>query len=126
MEIAGCVCGCDVVVDTAGTSESIKRALPFVAPSGRFVLVGQPKPGDSFEVTGANHLFAGEGKSFRATQGGGFRPDLDIPRYLRLFRMGALRTEGIITHRVPLSRINDGLDLVRAGEASRVLVECGA
>jgi len=126
LEAAGCACGCDVVIDTAGTTESIKRALPFVAPSGRFVMIGQPPPGASVEITDASHLFSGEGKRIMATQGGGFRPDLDIPRYLRLHQMGALKIDGIITHRVKLENINDGLDLVRAGEASRVLVECGA
>lgn len=125
VESAGCSCGCDVVIDTAGTPESIKRTLPFVAPSGRFVMIGQPPPGASVEITNASDLFAGEGKRITATQGGGFRPDLDIPRYLRLYQMGALKTDGIITHRVKLENINDGLDLVRAGEASRVLVECG-
>lgn len=125
MGAAGCKCGCDVVIDTAGTPESISRSLPFVAPSGRFVLVGQPKPGASVEIANANHLFAGEGKTIRATQGGGFRPDLDVPRYLRLWKSGALNISGIISHRIKLDDINRGLDLVRAGEASRVLVEMG-
>lgn len=125
LEDAGCACGCDVVIDTAGTPESIKRSLPFVAPSGRFVMIGQPPPGASVEITNAADLFAGDGKRIVATQGGGFRPDVDIPRYLRLYRMGALRIDGVITHRVKLENINDGLDLVRAGDASRVLVECG-
>ena len=125
LDDAGCACGCDVVIDTAGTPESIKRTLPFVAPSGRFVMIGQPPPGASVEILNASDLFAGEGKRIMATQGGGFRPDLDIPRYLRLHQMGALSIDGVITHRVPLAQINSGLDLVRAGEASRVLVECG-
>lgn len=125
LESAGCACGCDVVIDTAGTPESIKRTLPFVAPSGRFVMIGQPPPGASVEITNASDMFSGEGKRIIATQGGGFRPDVDIPRYLRLYQMGALSVAGIITHRVQLADINVGIDLVRAGDASRVLVECG-
>lgn len=118
-----CPCGCDVIVDTAGSRTSIELTLPFLAPSGRFVLVGQPKPGEDVTVRNANHLFAGEGKSIRATQGGGFRPDIDIPRYISLWRSGALNLDGIITHRMPLNEINTGLDLVRKGQASRILIE---
>lgn len=123
LERVGCACGCDVVIDTAGTAESIGRTLPFVAPSGRFVMIGQPKPGASVAMTDARHFFDGEGKTMRATQGGGFRPELDIPRYLRLWRSGALRVDGIVTHRIRLDEINKGLDLVRDGEASRVMID---
>jgi S-(hydroxymethyl)glutathione dehydrogenase/alcohol dehydrogenase len=118
-----CRCGYEVIIDTAGSKRSIEAALPHLAPSGRFVLVGQPKPGEDITIANANHLFGGEGKLIRATQGGGFRPDDDIPRYIRLWKSGALKLDGIITHRVPLERINDGLNLVRNGEASRVIVE---
>jgi S-(hydroxymethyl)glutathione dehydrogenase/alcohol dehydrogenase len=123
LEGAGCGCGCDVVIETSGNADAICRAVPFVAPSGRFVMVGQPAPGASVSLTNANHFFAGDGKALFATQGGGFRPDEDIPRYLRLWKSGALKIDGIVTHRVSLENINDGLDLVRAGEASRVLVD---
>ena len=123
LEAAGCACGCDVVIETSGNADAITRAVPFVAPSGRFVMVGQPAPGASVSLTNANHFFAGDGKALFATQGGGFRPDDDIPRYLRLWKSGSLKIEGLVTHRVSLENINAGLDLVRAGEASRVLVD---
>lgn len=118
-----CKCGCDVIIDTAGSRHSIERALPSLAPSGRFVMVGQPKPGEDVTIAAANHLFAGEGKSIRATQGGGFTPDVDIPRYIRLWQSGALKIDGIVTHRVGLDRINDGIAAVRQGLASRVIIE---
>jgi S-(hydroxymethyl)glutathione dehydrogenase / alcohol dehydrogenase len=120
---AGCACGCDVIIETSGSPDAIGRSLPFLAPSGRFVMVGQPKPGAMFAATDARHFFDGNGKTLRATQGGGFRPDEDIPRYLKLWKSGALNIDGIVSHRVKLSEINHGLDLVRAGEASRVLVD---
>jgi S-(hydroxymethyl)glutathione dehydrogenase/alcohol dehydrogenase len=118
-----CRCACDVVIDTAGTPESIASGLEHLAPSGRFVMVGQPKSGATVEIRNAAHFFQGDGKVLRATQGGGFAPDLDISRYLKLWRTGKLNIEGIITHRVGLNEINSGLDLVRAGEASRVIVD---
>jgi Zn-dependent alcohol dehydrogenase len=58
-----------------------------------------------------------------ATQGGGFRPSADIPRYINLWRSGRLNLDGIISHTIPLSEINQGIDLVRAGQAGRILVK---
>ena len=86
-------------------------------------MVGQPKPGQAVAIRDACHLFQGDGKHICATQGGGFRPHLDIPRYLRLHDAGLLDLDGIITTRLPLDRVNEGIELVRAGQAGRVLIE---
>ena len=95
--------------------------LPRLAPSGRYVMIGQPPPGKPVCINAARHLFDGEGKTIKATQGGGFRPDLDVPRYLRM--ASELFVHGLIQKRLPLSEINQAFDLVRAGESGRVLVE---
>jgi S-(hydroxymethyl)glutathione dehydrogenase / alcohol dehydrogenase len=113
----------DVILDTAGASFTMEQALTLLAPSGRYIMIGQPKPGESVSMTAARHMFDGEGKTIRATQGGGFRPHLDIPRYLALYNAGKLDLNSIITHRVKLAQINDGIDFVKNGEAGRVLVE---
>lgn len=113
----------DIIIDTTGDEGAIEEGLKFLAPSGRFVMVGQPRPGVAVRIENARHLFDGEGCSIKATQGGMFRPSVDIPRYVRLHESGQLNLTGIITHRVPLSDINRGIDLVRNGEAGRVLIE---
>lgn len=113
----------DVIVDTAGNKRTFEDALPLLSGTGRFIMVGQPAPGIAIEMVGARHMFDGDGKTIKATQGGGFRPALDIPRYVRLARAGILKVDGIITHRVSLDGINYGLELVRAGQAGRIIVE---
>lgn len=107
----------DVVIDTTGDSRALEAAVERLNPSGRLVMVGQPREG--FTVKGGRKLFDGDGFSIRATQGGGFRPAIDIPRYITLDR----DFSEIITHRVPLESINDGIELVQKGEAGRVLIE---
>lgn len=111
----------DVIIETSGAA--MERTLPLLAPSGRYIVVGQPKPGTSVSMLNAAHIFQGEGKTIKATQGGGFNPSKDIPRYLNLWRAGKLNYSGIITKRLPLRKINQGFDLVRAGQASRVLID---
>jgi Zn-dependent alcohol dehydrogenase len=113
----------DVIIDSAGAGNSMADALPLLKSGGRFVMVGQPRPGESVALTNARHMFDGEGKRIIATQGGAFNPTRDVPRYVQLFQTGALKLDQLITHRVPLEEINAGINLVRAGHAGRVLVE---
>jgi S-(hydroxymethyl)glutathione dehydrogenase/alcohol dehydrogenase len=113
----------DCIIDTTGAPELLQWRLPLLAPSGRCVLVGQPKPRENITLLNARHFFDGNGKMLMATQGGGFEPSRDIPRYVAMHRAGLLSLAGLITHRLPLGQINAGLDLVRAGQAGRVLIE---
>lgn len=112
----------DVIIDTTGNADVFKASLPWLAGGGRYVLVGQPKPGASLVMANAKHLFDGTGKRVLATQGGGFKPDRDIPRYVAMHKAGLLKLDGVVSERVPLVEINRGLDLVRHGQASRVMV----
>ena len=100
--------------------------LPLLGSGGRYILLGQPKPGESVSIANAYHVFDGEGKTIIATQGGRFLPSRDIPRYVRLYQAGKLRLEEQITHRFPrLEEINQALDAVRAGDAGRCIVNMG-
>lgn len=111
----------DLILDTAGAPAAMEQALEHLAPSGRYVMIGQPPPKAPVCINAARHMFEGEGKTIRATQGGGFRPHLDIPRYLRIIK--EIFCGNIITHRFPLAEINRAIELVKQGEAGRVLLE---
>ncbi len=55
------------------------------------------------------------------TSGGGFDPPRDIPYCLQL--MPWLDWAALITHRISLDQINDGIQLMREGKAGRVMIE---
>jgi S-(hydroxymethyl)glutathione dehydrogenase/alcohol dehydrogenase len=113
----------DVIVDTAANKQGTEAAVPLLSGTGRYIMVGQPRPGDSIELLNAYHFFEGEGKTFRATQGGRFSPATDIARYVRLGKGGLIQTDKIITHRMKLDQINEAVELVRKGEAGRIMIE---
>jgi S-(hydroxymethyl)glutathione dehydrogenase/alcohol dehydrogenase len=117
-------CRFDVIIDTSGNPSAISHGLSILAPSGRFIMVGQPKFGESISIPSARNMFNGIGKTIMATQGGRFSPSQDIPRYISAVRAGRLNLDGLVTHRLPLEKINDGLDLVRQGHAGRVMITC--
>lgn len=114
----------DVVVETSGNARSIADTIPLLGEGGRYVLVGQPKPGESVEIKTANHLFGGtEGKTIKATQGGRFSPSKDIPRYIKLYQAGLLDIDNLITHRTTLNNINNAIELMRSGKANRIAID---
>jgi Zn-dependent alcohol dehydrogenase len=52
-------------------------------------------------------------------------PDKDIPRYISLYKSGLLDVADIVTHRFDLSQINEAFDLLKSGNAGRIIVEIG-
>ena len=113
----------DVIIDTTGIPEVIADAYEKLSSNGRLVLVGQPAPGRSIEVRNALSMFDGSGKSIRATQGGKTDPEKDIPRYIGLANSGVLKFEELHTHTFTLDTINDAFDLLKTGNAGRIMVK---
>ena len=115
----------DVIIDTSGVPEVISDAYDRLSPSGRLILVGQPTPGKSVELPNAVSMFDGSGKSIRATQGGRTDPEKDIPRYIKLALSGSLDYESLHTDTFFLDEVNEAFDLLRSGNAGRIMIRIG-
>jgi len=115
----------DVIIDTTGIPEVITESISKLSGNGRMVLVGQPAPGKMVEVMNAVNLFNGVGQSIKATQGGKTNPQEDIPRYVKMHKEGILDISQFVTHRFKLSEVNDAFDLLKSGNAGRIIIEIG-
>jgi len=51
----------------------------------------------------------------------GCRP-VDYPRVIEMVRQGRIRLAELVTHRYPLAEIGQALDMLRSGNAIRVVV----
>lgn len=111
--------GADVVIDTTGNARVIELAYDLTHPDGKTILVGVPRKGDNINIYSLPLHFK---KVLTGSHGGGVDPHIDIPRYIRLVDTGKMKLDGIITHEFSLDNINQALDLVRSGEAGRVLI----
>lgn len=109
--------GADVVVDTTGNARVIELAYDLTHPAGRTILVGVPRKGDNISIHSLPLHFK---KILKGSHGGSAEPERDIPRYIRLMQAGKLSLDGMITHEFPLECVNDALDLLRSGEATRI------
>ena len=115
----------DVIIDTTGIPGVISDAITHLSGKGRMILVGQPAPGRGVEVMNAVNLFSGMGQTIKATQGGKTNPTEDIPRYVRMHKEGLLDIKQFVTHRFKLDQVNEAFDLLRSGNAGRIIIEIG-
>ena len=115
----------DVILDTTGVPEVISKAFDKLAPSGRLIMVGQPAPGTDLNIFNPLSMFDGQGKSIRASQGGGTKPDEDIPRYIKLANREILDFNTLHTDTFALDNINDAFDLLKTGNAGRIIIKIG-
>ena len=115
----------DVIIDTTGIPEVISECVSKLSGKGRMILVGQPAPGRGVEVMNAVNLFSGMGQTIKATQGGKTNPAEDIPRYVRMHQEGILDVKQFVTHRFKLDQVNEAFDLLKSGDAGRIIIEIG-
>jgi S-(hydroxymethyl)glutathione dehydrogenase/alcohol dehydrogenase len=113
--------GPDKVIETTGAKSVIELAYNLTHADGTCVLVGVPA-----EKVTIYTLPIHFNKVLTGSHGGDAMPHIDIPRLLRLAKAGRLSFDGLITHEFSLDDINAALDMVRSGEAGRVLVNVGS
>lgn len=111
--------GADVIVETTGNARVIETAYNLTQAKGKTILVGVPRKGDNISIYSLPLHFK---KILTGSEGGDAEPHNDIPRYVRLVQAGKFNLDGLITHEFKLEQINEAIQLVRAGEAGRVLV----
>ena len=81
--------GVDVSVECTGQVQLIELAYELTAPTGRTIMVGQPRYDQSLTIRSMLKHFCG--KILTDSQGGQTNPTEDIPRYLNLYRQGKLK-----------------------------------
>ena len=111
--------GADAVIETTGNPRLIEQAYELTHPDGVTVCVGVPRNGDNISIYSLPLHFK---KRFIGSEGGDAVPDVEIPRYINLIKVGKFSLEGIITHEFNLEEINEALDLVRSSKAGRVIL----
>jgi len=105
--------GADIVVDAVGSQ--FGTAVEHAALGGRIVLFGQNQtarpPIHQYTITERS-----------LTVLGSYVTAFTFPTAIRLVETGALNLEPIVTDVLPLDRLSEGLDLLRSGEATKVVI----
>lgn len=111
--------GADVVITAAASGRAQEQALQMVARGGRISFFGGLPKDDPVIALDSNLVHYRELMIMGAN---GSSPDHN-KRALDLIATGAVPVNDLITHRLPLDQVLDGIGIVSRGEAIKVTIE---
>ena len=114
-EILGCA-GADVVIECVGHPKTSEQAIDAAARCGRVMLFGVPHP-DAVLQTKMHPIFQKE----LTIMGSFVNPDTQT-RAVALIASGQLNLKPLITHRYPVSQLEDAINMQTSAESIKVLV----
>lgn len=113
--------GVDYAIEATGRPEAMLAAFLSCRKQGAAVLIGI-SPSDAILPLPAIEIPRSERRILGSAYGS-VRPERDFPNILRLHAEGRLPLERLVTHRLPLAKTSDALDLVRTGQAVRAVLQ---
>ncbi len=112
--------GADYSFECIGDVRVMRQALECCHKGwGTSVIIGVAGAGEEI-ATRPFQLVTG--RVWKGTAFGGARGRTDVPRIVDWYMEGKIRIDEMITHTVPLERINDALELMHRGESIRTVV----
>jgi S-(hydroxymethyl)glutathione dehydrogenase/alcohol dehydrogenase len=108
--------GVDAAIENTGIADVIETAYEVTAPQGRVILVGVPAKAarhPSFYTLPLHFK-----KILTGSEGGDCRPEIDIPKLVRLCQSGRLDFAGLVSKRYSLEQINEAVDDLKNGRAA--------
>jgi S-(hydroxymethyl)glutathione dehydrogenase/alcohol dehydrogenase len=112
--------GADYSFDCTGNTDVMRQALECCHRGwGESVIIGVAEAGREI-ATRPFQLVTG--RVWRGTAFGGARGRTDVPRIVDWYMDGKINIDDLITHTMPLDRINEAFDLMHAGESIRSVV----
>ena len=112
--------GVDVAIEATGRPDAMLAAYLSTRPRGAAVLVGIPRE-DAVLQLPAVTVPRGERRVLGSIYGSS-KPERDFPATLSLYRSGRLPLDRLVSHRLPLEDVERGFELMRSGEALRVVL----
>ncbi|HZA12521.1 alcohol dehydrogenase catalytic domain-containing protein [Mycobacterium sp.] len=109
-----------VVIEAAGHPRAFETAVAATAPGGITVTVGLPAP-DARSAIAPLDLVAGA-RTITGSYLGSSVPQRDIPAYAQMWRDGTLPVDKLISSRIALAQINEGMDELADGTAIRQVI----
>ena len=112
--------GADYTFDCTGNVKVMRAALESAHRGwGVSVVIGVAPAGAEI-ATRPFQLVTG--RTWKGTAFGGARGRTDVPKIVDWYMDGKIEIDPMITHLLPLERINEGFDLMHAGESIRAVV----
>lgn len=114
--------GVDHVIEAVGNTETIRQGFGMTRPGGTTTVVGLVPAGSEVRIP-SDQLFYERKLQGSVMGSNDFKRD--TPRYVEMYLDGRLDLDSMVTRRMGLEEINEGFDLMKAGESVRSLVVFG-
>ena len=112
--------GVDAAIEATGRVEAMLAAFLSTRNRGAAVLIGIPRE-DAVLSLPALSIPRMERRVLGSIYGSS-RPERDFPLILDLYRRGRLPLDALVSHRLPLERIDEAFAVMHAGEARRAVI----
>ena len=118
MELTGG--GADYSFECIGNVDVMRQALECCHRGwGVSVIIGVAGAGQEIKTRPFQLV---TGRVWKGTAFGGARGRTDVPKIVDWYMDGRINIDDLITHKLPLERINEGFDLMHAGKSIRAVV----
>jgi S-(hydroxymethyl)glutathione dehydrogenase/alcohol dehydrogenase len=112
--------GADYSFECIGNTTTMRQALECCHKGwGQSIIIGVAAAGQEI-ATRPFQLVTG--RVWKGSAFGGARGRTDVPKIVDWYMQGRLKLDELITHTLPLERINEGFELMRRGESIRSVV----
>jgi S-(hydroxymethyl)glutathione dehydrogenase / alcohol dehydrogenase len=112
--------GADFSFECIGNIHTMRQALECCHRGwGESVIIGVAGAGQEISTRPFQLV---TGRVWRGSAFGGARGRTDVPKIVDWYMEGKIEIDPLITHLLPLERINEGFDLMHAGESIRSVV----
>jgi S-(hydroxymethyl)glutathione dehydrogenase/alcohol dehydrogenase len=112
--------GADYSFECIGNVKTMRQALECCHKGwGESVIIGVAPAGAEISTRPFQLV---TGRVWRGTAVGGARGRTDVPKIVDWYMEGKINIDDLITHTMPLERINEGFDLMHRGESIRSVV----
>jgi len=116
--------GADYTFECIGNVDVMRTALEACHKGwGESIIIGVAGAGQEIRTRPFQLV---TGRVWRGTAFGGARGRTDVPKIVDWYMNGRIEIDPLITHVLPLDRINEAFDLMHAGTSIRTVVEMGA
>jgi len=112
--------GADYSFEVVGRPELMVQAFDMARAEGTVTLVGMPAVGDTLTLSAIQAVFSG--KRLAGSVVGGSQILRDFPRFIRLAEAGQLDLGSMISQRIKLDEINDGIALLARAAGVRTVI----
>ena len=105
--------------EAIGLKATAEQAFQMLRNGGTATVIGMIPPGDMVSLHGPDFLFE---KKIQGSMMGSNRFRVDMPRFVDFYLQGRLHLDDLVSSRIKLSDINEGMAALETGEVARSVI----